>query len=83
MSPYREVVGTALEALRIDGPTSFSWYGAPPAPLPAEVVERMGADAARAYLLDRLRARLYESFYCTGRAVPARADRGPARPQGA
>lgn len=84
MSPYREAVETAFEALRIDGPASFSWWGEPVAPQPApEVGEQMGADVARAYLLDRLRARLYESFYCSGRAVPHRPDRGAAGPFGA
>jgi hypothetical protein len=74
--PYRPVVETAFEALRIEGPTSFSWYGEPTAPLPAETVEQMGAEAARAYLHDRLRELLYGSFYCTGRAVPRQSEPG-------
>lgn len=75
MTSYRQVVGTALEALRIDGPTSYSWCGVPAPPLPDELAERIGAEAGRAFLRDRLRDRLYESFYCPGRAVPARAGR--------
>ncbi len=82
MSPYRQVVETAFEALRIETPTSFSWCGEPVAPLPAEVVEQMGAEAARAYLRDRLRDQLYGSFYCTGRAVPQQVSRA-VRPPGA
>jgi len=82
MSPYRQVVETAFEALRIETPTSFSWYDEPVAPLPAEMVEQMGAEAARAYLRDRLRDQLYGSFYCTGRAAPQQVNRA-VRPQGA
>ncbi len=83
MSPYRQVVESAVEGLRIDTPTSFSWYGEPTAPLPAETVARMGSEAARAYLHDRLREQLYASFYCTGGAVARSADRSTARPHGA
>jgi hypothetical protein len=83
MSIYRQMVETAFEALRIETPTNFSWYGEPIAPLPAEAVEQMGAEAARAYLRDRLRDHLYGSFYCTGHAVPRELNRGTARPHGA
>jgi HopA1 effector protein family len=83
MSPYRQVVETAFEALRIETPTNFSWYGEPIAPLPAEAVEQLGAEAARAYLRDRLRDHLYGSFYCPGRAVPREFNRATARPHGA
>ncbi len=83
MSIYRQVVETAFEALRIETPTNFSWYGEPIAPLPAEAVEQLGAEAARAYLRDRLRDHLYGSFYCTGRAVPRDFNRASARPHGA
>jgi len=81
MSLYRQVVEAAFEALRIETPTSFSWCGEPTAPLPAEAVEQMGPAAARAYLCDRLRERLYVGFYCPGRPVP-QPPRGGARPHG-
>jgi hypothetical protein len=83
MSLYRRVVEAAFEALRIETPTSFSWYGEPVAPLPAETIAQMGAEAARAYLCDRLQGQLYGSFYCTGRAVPQQASRVAVRPHGA
>jgi len=83
MSLYRQVVEAAFEALRIETPTNFSWYGEPIAPLPAEVVEQMGAEATRAYLCDRLRNHLYGSFYCTGRPVPWESGRSLGRPPGA
>jgi HopA1 effector protein family len=83
MSFYRQLVKSAFEALRIETPTSFSWYGEPVAPLPAEAIAQMGAEVARAYLRDRLRDHLYGSFYCTGRAVPQQANRTAIRPHGA
>lgn len=83
MSLYRRVVQTAFEALRIETPTSFSWFGEPVAPLPAEVVAQMGAEGARVYLRDRLRDRLYGSFYCTGRAVSQQRSGTAIRPHGA
>jgi hypothetical protein len=82
-SPYRQVVETAFEALRIESPTSFSWYGETLVTLPAQAVEQVGAEAARAYLRDRLRDHLYGSFYCTGRAVPRGPDAGLGLPPAA
>lgn len=83
MSLHRQVVEAAFEALRIETPTSFSWYGEPVAPLPAETTAQMGAEAARVYLCDRLRDQLYGSFYCTGRPVPRQASRVAVHPHGA
>jgi HopA1 effector protein family len=83
MSAYRRAFEAVLGALRIESPTSFSWYGEPSAPLPVGVVEAMGAETARAYLCDRLRGRLYSSFYCVGQAVPQPPRRIAARPHGA
>jgi hypothetical protein len=82
MSAYREAVGAALEATRIESPTTFTWWGVPSPSLPPEVTARMSPDVARSYLRDRLRDRLYESFYCSGRAVPSRSDRGLGGPPG-
>jgi hypothetical protein len=83
MSAYREAVAAALDALRIESPTSFSWYGESSPPLSPRVVEEMGADTARTYLCDRLRGQLYASFYCAGGAVPHQPQRTTAQPQGA
>lgn len=73
---HREAVAAAFGALRIESPTSFSWCGEATPPLPAETVERMGAEAARAFLRDRLRDRLYVCFYCSGRPVPRPSQQG-------
>lgn len=79
--PYREAVAAALEALRIESPTDFSWCGEPsPRPAP-EMTAAMPAETARAYLADQLQGRLYESFYCSGGPVP-RAARGPRQAHG-
>jgi len=83
MSSYRKTVAAALEALRIESPTSFSWCQHPSPPLPSSVVEAMDADTARAYLCQRLQGQLYSDFYCAGRAVPHQPPRMMAQPQGA
>jgi hypothetical protein len=70
---YREAVAAALEALRIESPTAFSWCGEPtPSPAPAPLAA-MTAETARAYLADQLQGRLYECFYCSGWPVPRQA----------
>lgn len=84
MSVYRQVVEAALEALRIETPTSYSWYGEQSPPLPPDVVAEMGEDTARDYLCDRLQGQLYTNFYCSGGAAPPRPERlAMARPGGA
>ncbi len=83
MSAYRKAVAAALDALRIESPTSFSWFGEPSAPLSAEVVEAMGADTARTYLCHGLQGQLYSSFYCAGQAIPHRPQRTAPQPHGA
>lgn len=83
MSVYRQAVAAALDALRIESPTSFSWYGEPGPALPAEVAAAMGAEAARAYLQDQLQSQLYGNFYCSGRPVPRELHRPAGQPNGA
>lgn len=73
MSAYREAVAAALDVLRIESPTEFSWCGEPSPSLGPEVSAELPAEAARAYLADQLQARLYESFYCSGVPVPRQA----------
>jgi class II lanthipeptide synthase len=72
MSAYREAVAAALDVLRIESPTSFSWCGESSPSLPAEVAAAMPPETARAYLRDQLQSRLYSSFYCSGRPVSPR-----------
>ena len=75
MSDYREAVAAALGVLRIESPTDFSWCGEPSPQLPPEMSTAMAAETARAYLVDQVQARLYESFYCSGGPVPRRTRR--------
>lgn len=83
MSEHRKTVAAALEALRIESPTSFSWFGESSVPLDPGVVEQMDADSARTYLRHGLGDRLYTNFYCSGQPVPRQLQRMPAQPQGA
>jgi hypothetical protein len=80
VSGYREAVAAALEALRIESPTSFSWCGEPGAGLAPEVSAAMPADTARAYLSGQLEARLYASFYCSGTPTQVRPGAEAGRP---
>ncbi len=83
MSAYRQAIGAALDALRIETLTSFRWYGELSPPLPAEVVAAMSADSARVYLRERLQEELYTSFYCAGRPVPKQSQRRAMQPHAA
>jgi hypothetical protein len=78
---YREAVAAALEALRIESPTDFSWCGEPSPPLAPRMSAAMPAETARAYLADQLQGCLYESFYCSGGPVP-RGARQPRHGRG-
>jgi hypothetical protein len=72
VSPHREQVAAALDAVAIRGPMQYAWLGRrsrlPPAALRAE----LDAPARRAHLLSCLREELYWSFYCRGEVVQAR-----------
>jgi hypothetical protein len=83
MSAYRRAAAEALDALRIESPTSFSWFGELSTLLSAEVVEAMSAETARTYLCHGLQARLYSSFYCAGEAIPRLRLRLAEQPPGA
>jgi hypothetical protein len=83
MNSHRRAVAAALDALRIESPTGFSWYGEPSTPLSAEVIEEMGAEAARTYLCHGLQGQLYSSFYCAGQAIPQPRQRLAMQPRGA
>jgi hypothetical protein len=72
MSRYREQVTAALRAVRILGPTRYSWLGAASRPLPKPLDAAMTEVERRAYLVACLREELYSSFYCHGQPVPAR-----------
>jgi hypothetical protein len=68
---YRTLT-SALEAVRVHSPTSYSWLGHRTPPLPSVVGKVIKADAARDYLRHTLQQRLYRQWYRLG--APASAD---------
>jgi HopA1 effector protein family len=63
---HRDHVAEALRALAIRSRHRFDWLGEPSPPLPRGFASLLPEAAARDLLLSRMRARLYESFYCLG-----------------
>lgn len=76
-SPYRKLVAEALAATAVQSPTSYSWFGHRTSGLPARTAGVITREAARAYLLYHLQARLYNDFYTRGCA--AWPDESPGR----
>jgi len=72
VSRYRDQVAAALAAVTIGGPARYAWLGRTNRPLPASLDAGLDESARRGYLVSCLREELYWSFYCHGRAVPAR-----------
>jgi hypothetical protein len=64
------LVEEALEAVIVDSPYSFYWFGKRVGALPQKIRKAVSAAGMRHYLRHNLRARLYRDFYCRGRAVP-------------
>jgi hypothetical protein len=63
---HRAHVAEALRAVVIRSQHRFAWLGEASPPLPRGIASALPDRAARALLLSRLGARLYESFYCLG-----------------
>jgi hypothetical protein len=74
--PAQVLVQGALDAVTVQSPASFSWYGVPTSELPPAAQRAMAGPAIRDYLRYQLQRRLYGDFYCKGSAVPA--DETPA-----
>lgn len=84
MSHYREQVELALRAVAVRSSTSYAWFGRASRPLPRTRTMAYDAAALREYLVGRLEAELYRSFYSRGRPVPFRpGDAPPVRPDAA
>jgi hypothetical protein len=77
MAPQPGLIEGALEAVIIDSPISFSWFGTRTGALPPRIRKAMGAATMRGYLRHNLQARLYRDFYCRGRATPAEDGSSP------
>ena len=66
----------ALEALRIDSPTSYSWYDRPAPRLVPELRRALTPAESRGYLLNVLTSGLYADFYLRGKAKQSVRDAG-------
>jgi hypothetical protein len=71
VSTYRALLASALAAVRVQSPTSYSWFGRRNPPLPRTIGNAINPDEARAYLLHVLQLELYGHLYCPGAATPA------------
>jgi hypothetical protein len=72
MSPYRDQVAAALEAVTIRGTTRYAWLGRGSRSLSASLDAELDQSTRRNYLVSCLRDELYHSFYCHGTPVSAR-----------
>ena len=72
MTPYRDQIAAAVQAMTIRGPARYTWLGRASRPLGAALEAAMDDTAREAYLAMSLGHELYSSFYCRGRPVPAR-----------
>jgi hypothetical protein len=80
VSTYRLLLASALAAVRVHSPTSYSWFGRRNPPLPRAIGQAINPDEARAYLLNVLQLELYNHLYCPGAATPAdKAESGGRR----
>jgi HopA1 effector protein family len=71
VSTYRALLTSALAAVQLHSPTSYSWFGRPNPPLPRTIRKAINPSMARAYLLYVLQLELYNHLYCPGAATPA------------
>jgi HopA1 effector protein family len=78
MAAEEGLVEGALEAVAIDSPTSFYWFGARTGAASQRIRSSIGGTKTRVYLKRILQGRLYRDFYCRGRATPAE-DASPPR----
>jgi len=72
LNPYFRQTETAVRAISIVWPTSFTWFGKRPPPLAPKVRRALSRDAAEQYLVETLQEHLYTNFYCKGFASPLR-----------
>jgi hypothetical protein len=72
MTPYRDQIADAIDAVTILGPLRYAWLGRRNRVPPAGVRGELDEHARRRYLLSCVREELYWSFYCRGGVVPAR-----------
>ena len=76
---YR-TLASAIEAVRVHPPASYSWLGHRTPPLPSAVGKAVKINAARDYLRHTLQQCLYRQWYCLGAPAPADALNPSAHP---
>jgi hypothetical protein len=76
MSAYRMQLQPALDALTVTSPTTYDWFGQASRPLSRAVRAALTPAEAHDFLVARVAAELYRSFYVRGHAV--RVDRDEA-----
>jgi hypothetical protein len=69
MSTYQAQVAEAVQALAIQLPITYSWFGKPAPRLSARTRQALTSQTARNYLLFQLETKLYGDFYCRGGAT--------------
>jgi HopA1 effector protein family len=82
VSEHRAAALSALAALQVRSPTSYSWCGTTSRPLAPEVETAMSPEVAREFLLYQLQQELYNNFYCRGFPVPGEDRPGRLKPLG-
>jgi hypothetical protein len=72
MTPHEPHVRAAVHATAIHLPSSFSWFGKRPRPIPRRIQRVLPLQVLRSYLVATLQEQLYTQFYCRGFAAPLR-----------
>lgn len=76
--PYRAQVSSVVEALSIDVPDGFSWFGVPYRHAAVGPQSSLGYEQRLQLLSLVLKDHLYRYFYCTGTPVPHGPDLTPS-----
>lgn len=78
MTQYREQIEAAANAVQIQSPTGYSWFGKASEKLPASITRNLNDQTARSILLYALHMKLYRDFYTRGFASPEVREAGQA-----
>lgn len=71
VSGVRFLVAEAVEAVRVQSATRYSWFGRMSPRLPPRIMSALTPRTARDYLIETLAGQLYGDFYLRGRAETA------------
>jgi hypothetical protein len=69
MSRYRTLIRSAIEAIQVDFPAAFSWFGKRYTCTPGELAEHLEQEQRAGLLLLSLQDLLYRQFYCSGGVI--------------